>query len=110
MAGVLGFAKTKTWDEPTTDCNLALQQTIYNVRDTTSNLPDGFDQIGLLRVVTDYGKYVVHQILTDNLGHCFCRVSNNSGKSWQSWQRLDNFGYNTLAELANALKPLLGLS
>ena len=29
--------------------------------------------------------------------------------NWESWQRLDNFGYNTLEELAAALKPLLGL-
>ena len=30
--------------------------------------------------------------------------------TWTNWQRIDNFGYNSLAELATALKPLLGLS
>lgn len=29
--------------------------------------------------------------------------------AWRDWARLDNFGYNTLEELAAALKPLLGL-
>ena len=32
------------------------------------------------------------------------------GETWYDWQRIDNFGYNTLANLATALKPLLGLS
>ena len=35
------------------------------------------------------------------------RAKSNSG--WSPWQRLDNFGYNTLEELASALKPILGL-
>lgn len=26
---------------------------------------------------------------------------------WHKWQRIDNFGYNSLEELASALKPLL---
>ena len=29
---------------------------------------------------------------------------------FSDWQRIDNFGYNTLEELASALKPKLGLS
>ena len=29
---------------------------------------------------------------------------------WTSWMRIDNFGYNSLEDMANALKPLLGLS
>lgn len=33
-----------------------------------------------------------------------------NGTSWSAWSRIDNFGYNSLAELATALKPLLGLS
>lgn len=32
-----------------------------------------------------------------------------NGTSWSAWSRIDNFGYNTLEELAAALKPLLGL-
>lgn len=27
--------------------------------------------------------------------------------AWAPWQRIDNFGYNSLAELAAALKPLM---
>lgn len=30
-----------------------------------------------------------------------------NGTEWASWSRGDNFGYNTLEELAAALKPLL---
>ena len=33
-----------------------------------------------------------------------------STMEWFSWRRIDNFGYNTLEDLAEALKPLLGLS
>ena len=35
----------------------------------------------------------------------YVRLFNGTG--WASWSRGDNFGYNTLAELAAALKPLM---
>ena len=38
----------------------------------------------------------------------FTRRGNADG-TWNNWQRIDNFGYNSLEELAAALKPKLGL-
>lgn len=48
------------------------------------------------------------QIITSNQGSVLFR-SKRYG-TWTSPTRIDNFGYNTLEELASALKPLLGLS
>lgn len=47
------------------------------------------------------------QIITDNQGRVLFR-SKRYG-TWTSPTRIDNFGYNTLEELASALKPKLGL-
>lgn len=47
------------------------------------------------------------QIITDNKGSILFR-SKRYG-TWTSPTRIDNFGYNTLEELASALKPKLGL-
>ena len=37
-------------------------------------------------------------------------VRHYSSGEWTAWTRADNFGYNSLEEMANALKLLLGLS
>lgn len=42
---------------------------------------------------------------TNNHSMMFIRVRLSTG--WRPWQRLDNFGCNTLEELASALKPLM---
>lgn len=49
-------------------------------------------------------KYGVVQVVTSNTGQTYAR---SRWGSWAPWQRLDNFGYNTLEELAAALKPLM---
>ena len=58
---------------------------------------------GLLRVY-GFGDYRVQEY--SNYGtNSYSRIK--WGTTWYDWQRIDNFGYDTLDELAAALKPLM---
>ena len=54
-----------------------------------------------------YGNsdYLVQSLYSVGQSVCYIRFVTDA--SFGSWQRIDNFGYNTLEELAAALKPLM---
>lgn len=51
--------------------------------------------------------YLVQSLYSVGQSVCYIRFVTDT--SFGSWQRIDNFGCNTLGELAAALKPHLGL-
>ena len=76
----------------------------------------GFDETVINKPLTGgYGDLVVHnangyisQVYYGHYGNTLS-VRTYDGKNWSDWVRTDNFGCNTLDELAAALKPKLGL-
>lgn len=58
-----------------------------------------------------YKSYIITQVAFGLLSSgTWYRTREDSGSSsWSPWKRIDNFDYNTLDELAAALKPKLGL-
>ena len=71
-----------------------------------TNLPNGHTA-GYLEVMWSQatsGKFQIFQPTNRKIER-YMRYSD--GGSYTAWSRLDNFGYNTLEELATALKPLL---
>lgn len=76
----------------------------------------GFDETVINKPLTGgYGDLVVHnangyisQVYYGHYGNTLS-VRTYDGKNWSDWVRTDNFGCNTLNELAAALKPELGL-
>ena len=100
MAGVINPICYRTWTEGV-DANTLSTGAIlcgYNC----SNVPDDFCIITTMGT----GDRVQFAISTQN---STTYVRSYSG-TWKPWSRCDNFGYNTLADLATALKPLLELS
>ena len=71
-----------------------------------SDLPEGV-AYGTLTVLAEssFSTQILSSV-TDNTYYIRYRTDTY----WGGWKRIDNFGYNSLAELATALKPLLGLS
>lgn len=71
---------------------------------TPSDLPSNKCTYGVMHVHKN--GYVTTQDvygITASSKERWQRWSDNGGNSWSSWQRLDNFGCNTLSELKAAL-------
>lgn len=98
MAGVmgrpLGYKKAVTG---LSDADTLVESGYYRYWDDTT----GVNQIEVKNLDT-----FIFQ-LHGNRGVIETRTSHNNGSSWSEWTRCDNFGYNTLGELAAALKPLM---
>ena len=52
----------------------------------------------------------INQTFVRNINRGIYTRFKEGQNDWTDWVRADNFGYNTLEELASALKPKLGLS
>lgn len=97
----------------------------YNNNQTTDNA-DNLGKLGVYRIVSleNYQElnypanngYIVNQYIGGSGYQLFFYADTtvvyyrHKWNRWSDWIRIDNFGYRTLADLATALKPLLGLS
>lgn len=70
------------------------------------NLPIDY---GVLHCLEVGGGYPFMQIVYPRASYegFWLRTYSQESRKWNNWRRLDNFGYNTLEELAAALKPLI---
>lgn len=94
----------------------------YNNGQTTDNA-NNLNKLGLYRIVSleNYQElnypanngYIVNQFVSGSGYQLFFYADTatvyyrHKWNRWSDWIRIDNFGYNTLEELAAALKPLL---
>ena len=94
----------------------------YNNGQTTDNADD-LNKLGVYRIVSleNYQElnypanngYIVNQYVSGSGYQLFFYADTaivyyrHKWNRWSDWLRIDNFGYNTLEELAAALKPLL---
>lgn len=99
MAGVLNKSKGVI-----SDCNSATTSGFYTTNTETLNQPNG-GTFGVLNVIA-VGAYIIQEYnsISSNRIQAF-RVGSTT--SMPAWQRADNFGCNSLEELAAALKPLM---
>ena len=89
------------------DANNCITSGIYRGRANNLNTPEAY---GVLVVYSSSG-YIVQNFYYTN-GAMYTRYSTNSSP-WSSWQRADNFGCNTLAELSEGVaekEPLNGVN
>lgn len=93
-------------DEYIRNANERIIDGYYKGNEENINTPESYTY-GVL-IVFSTSIYVVQQYILQGT-YCYQRISVDRGSSWRNWTRIDNFGYNTLEELAAALKPLLGL-
>ena len=109
MAEILGNPiRTQTSAIRDTSYNDVIQNGIYTIYNQ-----DGLDgpvneSIRLHLVVERTTEGIIVQTASrfDNYA-CYVRTRHPTTKNWTAWQRLDNFGCNSLEELAAALKLLL---
>ena len=88
------------------DYNEATNPGTYRIQgklDSGNNPPFVALNYGILTV--DKSDGVIMQTARNLANETYSRFY--SDNVWKPWQRIDNFGYSTLAELAEALKPLL---
>ena len=112
MAGLMGNPVGSKGIIRDVDLNELINNGIYtcytSISDFQTNLHYPAEQrYWLVTVETD--QTWKKQTATYLTGATFVRFKDGE-YDWSSWKRIDNFGHNTLAELAEALKPLLGLS
>lgn len=87
-----------------TDANKITVSGIYKMESGSQNAPESF---GLLIVYTTDGYYSVQDFHGMSTGRSYTRRKTSVNGSWTSWYRIDNFGYNTLAELASGVATAL---
>ena len=88
------------------DFNNSTKTGSYEVATTNaSNSPVGTTAYGII-VVFKQAHYITQIFKNVIKDETFIRHRLENG-SWSEWQRIDNFGCNTLEELAAALKPLM---
>ena len=93
-----------------TDLNETTQVGVYRLAGTSyTNSPSSI-LYGILMVLRDSTSYGVQICFNNYKGETYVRGFVFADGTFYDWIRIDNFGYNTLSDLANALKPLLGLS
>ena len=85
--------------------------TVHNIIEPVTNAPEG-EVVGILTCFDspDSGmggnpKYQTFSTFADFVHRIYSR--SKWSVNWSPWQRIDNFGCNSLEELATALKPLL---
>lgn len=114
LASVLGV-DTKEYSTPLEDCNVPKSYIQY-VNSATANKPENFGGGGYLVNIspvkessTDYGGYCLQLLYDYNAGvYYYARSSkrDQGGIVWNEWNRIDNFGCNTPADLASLLGVL----
>lgn len=80
-------------------------QYVITAQDGSSNLPVAAPITFYIEVKYAAGNRRIQTIVTYNSNEIYERVRTNQG-TWSNWQRIDNFGCNTLAELKAALNAL----
>ena len=109
VAGFLPIVKNTTLTSG--DFNEIIDNGTYIMGVATSNFknaPAVSSLEGILFVKVSFQEHLM-QLYADIQGGTY-HFRSCYGNYWRPWQRIDNFGYNSLEELASALKPLLGLS
>ena len=103
VAGILQVKTLINYGSIGNDANYLTTTGDYLVSNVTANIP--IEKWGTIKV-SGNGFDLSQMFISINGGETFIRSKAN-GTEFCSWQRIDNFGYNTLEELATALKPLL---
>ena len=107
MAGVLGNPLGYKGLVTISNIDSTLSAGYYNTNVTLTVGTSSVPAYGTM-LVLESNQYVTQTCYVS--GKTFYRRYDKNMKAFDSWQVIDNFGYNTLADLATALKPLLGLS
>ena len=89
-----------------------LNEVIYSGFYLTSgnaNQPGAYSTHAGILNVRKYSDGCVEQTWSTNTSshYIYYRKYAADGATWTAWQRLDNFGYNSLAELASGVAPSL---
>lgn len=109
MAGVMGNpVGTQKGAISDTSYNDVIQNGIYTIYNQVGLDGPVDESIRLHLVVERTTDGIIAQTASrfDNNARYIRSLHPNTNK-WTPWYRIDNFGYNTLEELAAALKPLL---
>ena len=96
------FKSSYIWAENVDADNVVVNAFVANC----TNLPNGHT-VGYLEVMWSQATTAKIQIFQPSNRNIERYVRYSDGGTYTAWSRLDNFGYNTLAELAAALKPLM---
>ena len=112
MAGVLGNPIGTMGQDlgNNIDLNTIVKSGLYSTL-SSQNQPDGYEEWYGLLSVSKFRTGEVIQTWTPNgtsSNGLFERKKNYNSNAWSNWQRIDNFGYNSLAELAGGVAGTLG--
>lgn len=91
------------------DANDIVKPGIYRINGyLAKNIPDSY---GLLSVFCSIstGNETVTQLFVNSNNAVFSRCKWTLASAWSDWSRIDNFGYNTLADLSSAVAGLFQL-
>ena len=86
------------------DLNNVIESGYYITGFNSANSPSYYCSVMVINTgvyITQYAKELTAK------GKLYVRTGNADVKNWSGWDRIDNFGYNKLEELAAALKPLM---
>ena len=105
MAGVIGYGFK--YRGVITDANSATEAGIYKVDRNGSNVPSEVASVANYITVepTDVGYFQTLRPYDNSKNSAYYR--HIYGSTFGEWQRLDNFGYNTLADLATGVTGLI---
>lgn len=109
VAGILGNPiSTQTGPIQNTSFNDVTENGIYTIYNQ-DGLDGPVDKSIRLHLVVErtYDGIIIQTASRFDIYACYVRTQHPTTKVWSAWQRIDNFGYNTLEELAAALKPLM---
>ena len=114
VAGVLGKPIGSSGYFLNEDLNELKNNGIYTVYDTTQadktiiNYPTS-EMYWLVTVFKTAEGNWIKQVATSILYHYSYERIWDSSKGWGAWYRVDNFGYNTLAELSAGVANVMGV-
>ena len=86
-----------------TDADTATETGVYRIYGKVNSAPLSY---GVLSV-DNTGTYIQQIASTSGVDKPFVYLRSRNRESWSDWSRIDNFGYDTLEDLAAALKPLM---
>ena len=92
------------------DLNTIVKSGLYSTL-SSQNQPEGYEEWYGLLSVSKFRTGEVIQTWTPNgtsSNGLFERKKNYNSNAWSPWQRIDNFGYNSLAELAGGVASEIG--
>ena len=100
VAGKIGSYK---YNGNLTDADTATETGVYRIYGKINNAPLSY---GVLSV-DNTGTYIQQIASASGIDNPTVYLRTRNSDTWSAWQRIDNFGYNTLEDLAAALKPLM---